>query len=681
MASHSNLNPPKKNKMPADWLVSNNETSELIRSIDWSATPLGPRDSWPQSLCTVVNLIMSSNFPMAILWGQDLIFIYNDAYRIIAAAKHPNALGQSTREVWPEVWNFNKSVFERVMQQGETIDFHDQLFRIDREGYKEDAYFTLSYSPIHTEGKQVGGTLVVLIETTERVILEQQLQKSKETLELQVAEQKRTTEELRESEANLARAQAIVHLANWEVHVGTTTVRGSNELYRLFNLKPDRALEAYVEKFHPDDRQRVVESINAAIYEGKPYSTDYRIVPDPGEIRHVHAEGEVIRDNEGRPRTFFGTVQDITERKQAEEKLRESEQLYHAIGESIDYGIWVCNPDGQNIYASKSFLNLVGITQEQCSNFGWGDVLHPDDAERTIASWKECVRTGSVWDIEHRFRGVDGQWHPVLARGVPVRNEQGEIIYWAGINLDISNLKMSEMSLKERTQQLEDANKELETFSYSISHDLREPLRAIEGFSRMLLRDLQDKLDDDSRRKFEVIREKTRRMDQLIQDVLTFSCLSGQTVTLNVINFEPQVTEAWKEILDNHPKRNIKLNMSALVPCGADKDMIRQVFVNLLSNAVKFTQTREQALVEVGCEEKANECVFYVKDNGVGFDMNFADKLFMLFQRLHSAEEFAGTGVGLSFVKRIINRHGGKIWAEGKVNEGATFYFSLRKDI
>ncbi|HOX58853.1 MAG TPA: PAS domain-containing protein [Candidatus Paceibacterota bacterium] len=165
---------------------------------------------------------------------------------------------------------------------------------------------------------------------------------------------------------------------------------------------------------------------------------------------------------------------EIAARTGAEAALQRSEQLYRAIGESIDYGIWVCEPDGRNIYASPSFLKLVGLTQEQCSNFGWGDVLNPEDSAGTIAAWKECVRTGVSWDREHRFRGVDGQWHPVLARGVPVRDEQGRLLCWAGINLDISRLKQAQDEIRRHAEKVQAANEELTRFNKAmVGRELR----------------------------------------------------------------------------------------------------------------------------------------------------------------------------------------------------------------
>ncbi|MGO9893556.1 MAG: PAS domain S-box protein [Bryobacteraceae bacterium] len=210
---------------------------------------------------------------------------------------------------------------------------------------------------------------------------------------------------------------------------------------------PSRAwLQEYI---HPDDQPRVMAAIDEAIRSKSVFELEHRVLRVDGTLGWTFSRAIPIEDANGEIVEWFGAASDITERRQAEEALRQSEKMYRAIGESIDYGVWVSTPDGRTTYASEAFLKLVGFTQERCSGFGWGEALHPDDAARTMAAWKECVRTEGRWEVEHRFRGVDGKWHPTLARAVPVRDEQGRTTCWVGINIDIGALKQTEDSLRE----------------------------------------------------------------------------------------------------------------------------------------------------------------------------------------------------------------------------------------
>lgn len=233
----------------------------------------------------------------------------------------------------------------------------------------------------------------------------------------------------------------------------------------------------------------------------------------------------------------------------------------------------------------------------------------------------------------------------------------------------------------ERTAQLESANKELEAFSYSVSHDLRAPLRAIDGFSRILLEDHADKLDEGGNRVLEVVRQNAQKMGQLMDDLLAFSRLGRKAVELSPIDMTDLARSALEDLNTADSASRPHVQIASIPPAQGDRVLIRQVFINLLSNATKYSRLKERPLIEVGGATKNGDNIYFVKDNGAGFDMKYADKLFGVFQRLHGPDEFEGTGVGLAIVQRIINRHGGKVWAEGKVNEGATFYFSLpRKD-
>jgi PAS domain S-box-containing protein len=209
------------------------------------------------------------------------------------------------------------------------------------------------------------------------------------------------------------------------------------------------------------------------------------------------------------------------------EELRKSEQTYRAIGEAINYGVWICSPDGRNTYASASLLDLIGMTQEQCSDFGWGNVMHPEDADTTITKWKECVRSGKNWDNEHRFLGRDGRYHWVLARGVPVRDDHGKIVRWAGINLDINQVKAVEAELRSTNEALIRANEDLNQFAFAASHDLQEPLRMITIYSELLVRSYRGQLENDAALYTRFIADGTKRMQRLLADLLDYTLLNS----------------------------------------------------------------------------------------------------------------------------------------------------------
>jgi signal transduction histidine kinase len=245
---------------------------------------------------------------------------------------------------------------------------------------------------------------------------------------------------------------------------------------------------------------------------------------------------------------------------------------------------------------------------------------------------------------------------------------------------DIALLKMNEeleQRVQERTAELRAANRELEAFSYSVSHDLRAPLRAITGFSSILLEDYAPQLPDEAQRYLHIVGNSAQQMGQLIDDLLTFSRLGRMELRKQPVAPADLVRQVLEDLQAERAGRQVEIKLGDLPPCRAEPTLLKQVFVNLLGNALKYTRRQEAAHIEVGYLEKGGERVYFVKDNGAGFDMQYANKLFGVFQRLHRAEEYEGTGVGLAIVQRIIHRHGGRVWAEAAVDQGATFYFTL----
>jgi len=361
----------------------------------------------------------------------------------------------------------------------------------------------------------------------------------------------------------------------------------------------------------------------------------------------------------------------------SQEALRESEERYRSLFNAMTEGFAlheiICNDKGEPcdyrfLDINPAFERLTGLKRKEVVGRTVYEVL-PDNDPYWVNIYGKVALTGEPAHFENYASALNRHYEVFAYRPEPRR--------FAVVFMDVTERKQAEEELTKRTAQLEAANKELESFSYSVSHDLRAPLRAIDGYARMILKKYGDKFNEDALAKFNTIRTSVHMMGQLIDDLLTFSRLGRKHMSVSKIDMEALIGEVWKELKIINADRNINLKVSGMPPSYGDRALIKQVYLNLLSNAIKFTKHRNPALIEVGGHVDGNEDVYYVKDNGVGFDMQYYDKLFGVFQRLHSPDDFEGTGIGLATVHRIINRHGGRVWAEGKEAEGATFYFSL----
>jgi len=402
-----------------------------------------------------------------------------------------------------------------------------------------------------------------------------------------------------------------------------------------------------------------------------------------------------VTDAEGKFNHYRSSVTDITELTRYEEALRVSAESLRRQSEFLEHApVLVRNLSDEIILWKSGMENMYGYSSDEALGRVSHDLLqtrHP----QPLAEITSHILTEGQWRGELRHKSKDGKDVIVTSLQMLHRDVDGNASAIIEVNTDITARKQTEeelgkaygelekrveertFELKKRTAQVEEANKELESFAYSVSHDLRAPLRAIDGYARMLLKKLGHEFDEDSLRKFNVIRSSSQMMGQLIEDILTLSRLGRAKMSLVDLEMEGIIKDIWKELETINPERNMTLTIQAMPSGYGDRTLIKQVYANLLGNAVKFTRYKNPAQIEAGGYTKGNENVYYVKDNGVGFDMAYYDKLFGIFQRLHNNPDFEGTGVGLATIQRAVHRHGGRVWAEGNVDEGATFYFSL----
>lgn len=377
------------------------------------------------------------------------------------------------------------------------------------------------------------------------------------------------------------------------------------------------------------------------------------------------------------------------QRKKAEEALLSSEERYRSLVELSPDALFV-EIDNRIVFINSAGVKLLGAaSSDELVGRPVKDIIHPDHWPTAQRRFQQLNQDGKPLPfIEQKLLRLDNTPVDVEIAAAPLlfagKAAAQVIAHDVGerkrAEEEIRNLNTDlEQRVRERTVELEAANKELEAFSYSVSHDLRAPLRHIEGFVEILTGSSANSLDEESQRHLETIAESAKQMGRLIDDLLTFSRTARAELTKTKTDLSNLVQAAIRDLTQETRKREIQWIIGDLPQVDADTALLRQVILNLLGNALKYTRTRKQARIEVGCSGNDLEDIIYVRDNGVGFDMRYAHKLFGVFQRLHRACDFEGTGVGLANVRRIINRHGGRTWAEAELNKGATFYFSLPK--
>lgn len=369
---------------------------------------------------------------------------------------------------------------------------------------------------------------------------------------------------------------------------------------------------------------------------------------------------------------------------QAEEGLRETKDYLENLIDYANAPIIVWDTSFRITRFNHAFERLTGLKAEEVLAEPL-EVLFPEDSKEVSLKHIKRALSGEHWEIvEIPILKTDGSIRTVLWNSASITDKDDRTIAAIAQGHDITERKRAEEEIERlnrdlqcRAAALEAANKELESFSYSVSHDLRAPLRAMDGFSRILLEEYSTKLPPDAKRYLQLVRTGAQQMSRLIDDLLAFSRLGRQTLNKQRVLPIDLVVKVLEELKDDRKDRQIDIVIGDLPACEADPALLKQVFVNLISNALKFARKRENAKIEMGSKERDGIVVYFIKDNGAGFDMKYAHKLFGVFQRLHSAEEYEGTGVGLANVQRIVHRHGGSIWAEGEVDKGATFYFTL----
>lgn len=443
--------------------------------------------------------------------------------------------------------------------------------------------------------------------------------------------------------------------------------------------------DGWAEGVHPEDLDRCLKTYRDAFASRHPFAMEYRLRRHDGEYRWVVDSGRPYYDQHDKFAGYIGSCHDVTAHKQAEQALSQSERRFRELTENTSDWVWEVDRTMHYVYVSPKIADLLGYAPVDVLGKTPFDLMSPDEAARLQPAFDEFVTDPRpIAGLENVNLRRDGSRVVLETSCVPVYDAEGRFSGFRGIDRDISARKEAEekinalnAELTRQAAELEVANRELESFSHTVSHDLRTPLTNISLSCQVMMDSCGAKLGEQCKNLMHGISDATDRMDKLITALLNFSRISRSELKVKPVDLSEMVKVIAAELQLNRPDRPAAFILADGVMADGDATLLHVVMANLLGNAWKYTCKKETAVIEFGMTVIEGTRTYFVRDNGAGFNMNQSGKLFDAFQRLHSTEEYEGHGIGLTTVKRIVQRHGGRVWAEGEVGKGATFYFTL----
>jgi PAS domain S-box-containing protein len=698
---------------PPELILPASETGALLRSTDWSKTPLGPVERWPRSLRIAAGICLNSRFPMFIWWGPQLIYIYNDAHIPILGKRHPRAFGRPAQSIWSDIWPVVGPQAEAVMQRGEATWSERILLVMERHGYKEDTWFTYSYSPIPDDHGGIGGLFCATVEDTPRVLVERQrdgLLEEARRIErrhrflIELDEAVRSLTDPAEITAGCARLLGEYLQADRCAYADVEDDEDTFNLTGNYNRGVPSIVGRYrfadfgaeVLRLMREDKPYVVADVDThqppigdLTYYRKTMIQSVICVPLHKGGRFVAAMAvhqktpRVWRPEEiDLMRTVASRCWESIERTRVERTLRESEARFRQLADAMPQIVFAATPDGHIDYFNRQWYEYTGLPAGEVGYESWRRAHTEEGLRRANERWNEALRTGEPYEIEYALRRHDGayRWH--LGRALPIRDEQGRVVRWFGTNTDIHERKTFEQSLQDARSEAERASRMKDEFLATLSHELRTPLNAIFGWAQILKQ--RAALPAELAQGVEVIERNARAQGTIIADLLDMSAIVSGKVRLDMqrTDLAEVVRAAVETARPAATAKQIGLHVRLEPETGAvisgDADRLQQVLWNLLSNAVKYTPNGGRIDVELA--RAGSDFRLCVADTGEGIHPDFLPFIFDRFRQADATKtrRHAGLGLGLSIVRQLVELHGGTVVAvSAGPDRGASFIVTL----